>query len=127
MFKSSIVNTLILVFLLNITIFFFAQPVRAEIIGTQKLLEMQQRNNQIDQIDQFLARSEVRKQLIQWGVDPADAQTRVTALSSEELQLVAEQLETLPAGGSVLAVVGGVFVVLLILELVGVTNIFTSL
>jgi hypothetical protein len=116
------------VFLLNTIILPVLQPVRAEIIGTQKFLEMQQRNGQINQIDQFLARKDVRKQLIEWGVDPLDAQARVVALSDEELQLVTERLETLPAGGtSALAVVGIVFVVLLVLELVGVTNVFTSL
>lgn len=128
MLKSFIVNTLIIVSLLNTIILPVFQPVRAEIIGTQKFLEIQQRSSQINQIDQFLAREDVREQLIEWGVDPVDAQARVVALSDEELQLVTERLETLPAGGtSALAVVGIVFVVLLILELVGVTNVFTSL
>lgn len=128
MLKSSLVNTLIVVFLLNTIILPVLQPVRGEIIGTQKFLDMQQRNRQINQIDGFLAREDVREQLIEWGVDPVDAQARVVALSDAELQLVTERLETLPAGGtSALAIVGIVFVVLLILELVGVTNVFTSL
>jgi hypothetical protein len=36
-------------------------------------------------------------------------------------------MQDLPAGGSALAVIGVVFLVLLILELVGVTNIFTKI
>ena len=41
--------------------------------------------------------------------------------------MLAEDLENLPAGGSVLAVVGIVFIVLLILELVGVIDIFNKM
>jgi hypothetical protein len=36
-------------------------------------------------------------------------------------------MEQLPAGGDIIAVVGIVFVVLLVLELVGVTNVFTAI
>ena len=50
---------------------------------------------------------------------------RVAALSTEELRQLKLQIDELPAGG-LLAVIGVVFVVLLILELVGVTNIFNN-
>ena len=49
-------------------------------------------------------------------------------MPDQELQQLADRLQDLPAGGdSALAVIGVVFLVLLILELVGVTNIFTGL
>jgi hypothetical protein len=47
----------------------------------------------------------------------------VAALSDIELQQLAETMETDPAGG-VLALMGVIFVVLLVLEVTGVTNIF---
>ena len=73
-----------------------------------------------------MAREDVQKAMTEMGVDPAEAQLRVASLSDQELLTLEQELETLPAGGSFFAVVGIVFVVLLILELVGVTNIFTS-
>jgi hypothetical protein len=78
----------------------------------------------IADIQSDLARDEVRHALITLGVDPQQAQARVSSLSDTELNQLAGELETLPAGGDVLALIGAVFVVLLILELTGVINIF---
>jgi len=51
------------------------------------------------------------------------AQARVASLSDLELAQLDGQLDSLPAGGS-LALVGAVFVVLMILEFTGVIDIF---
>jgi hypothetical protein len=80
----------------------------------------------IDRINGLLAQDSVRKQMVAFGVDPLDAQARVAALTDSELQTLDRQIGALPAGGDVLAVIGVVFVVLLILELVGVINIFKT-
>ena len=64
--------------------------------------------------------------MVALGVDPLDAQARVAALTDSELQTLDRQIGELPAGGDVLAVIGVVFIVLLILELVGVINIFKT-
>jgi hypothetical protein len=48
----------------------------------------------------------------------------VAALTDEELRKLARQVGDAPAGGSALAVIGVVFLVLLILEAVGVIDIF---
>ena len=71
----------------------------------------------------MLAQSEVTKELERLGVDPDQTSARIAALSDQELQLLAHDLEELPAGG-LLATIGVVFIVLLILELVGVIDIF---
>ena len=78
----------------------------------------------IERINGLLARDSVRQQMVALGVDPRDAQARVAALTDSELQTLDRQIGELPAGGDVLALVGVVFVVLLILELVGVIHIF---
>lgn len=77
------------------------------------------------EVQQALASDAVQARLIALGVDPADAQARIAALTSEEQQLLAERMDELPAGG-ILGVLGVVFVVLLVLEIVGVTNIFNK-
>lgn len=74
-----------------------------------------------------LARDDVRAQMAAMGVDPDMAAERVAALSDAEVQKLAGNIESAPAGGDVLAVVGIVFVVLLILEAAGVTDIFKSI
>ncbi|MBT8430274.1 MAG: PA2779 family protein [Gammaproteobacteria bacterium] len=95
-------------------------------IGTDTLVQLEQRGELLSRIQTQLARDDVRAQFLQRGVSPTEVDARVAALSTEELQMLSMQLDELPAGGSLLAVIGVVFVVLLILELVGVTNVFTK-
>jgi hypothetical protein len=61
------------------------------------------------------------------GVDAAAVVTRLAQLTDEELVLMESRLDKLPAGAGALEVVGIVFVVLLILELVGVIDIFKAI
>ena len=58
------------------------------------------------------------------GVAPEQVEARVAALTDAELRTLAGQMADLPAGGDALAVIGIVFLVLLILEAVGVIDIF---
>jgi hypothetical protein len=99
----------------------------AGVISTEQLIGAIDREATIARIDAVLAREEVRGQLEQLGVNSVQASERVAALTDQELQMLAEDLESLPAGGSALAVVGVVFIVILILELVGVIDIFSKL
>lgn len=97
----------------------------AEVIGTPAFGQTLTREARIDKISGFLAQDSVRSQMIGLGVDPRDAQARVAALTDSELQALDQRIDSLPAGGDgFLAVVGIVFIVLLILELTGVINIF---
>src|SRR5262245_14971475 len=84
------------------------------------------RDAAIERINGALAQDSVRNQMVALGVDPLDAQARVAALTDSELQTLDRQIADLPAGGDVLALIGVVFVVLLILELVGVTHVFSK-
>jgi len=96
----------------------------AGLIGTGDLAQnsVQTRTN----AESNLQRS-VTHRLIELGVDQKLAQERVLALTFSELQLLDQKLDELPAGAGVLATIGIVFVVLLILELVGIINIFTKI
>lgn len=96
-------------------------------IGTDTVVQLDKRGELVSHIQAQLARDDVRAQFLARGVSPAEVDARIAALSTQELQMLSLQLDDLPAGGSVLAVIGVVFVVLLILELVGVTNVFTEI
>ena len=100
---------------------------RGGVIGTQEYLTAVDREAAIERIDAVLARDEVRSALESYGVDPADANERVAALTDQELRTLADDLEDLPAGGDLLAIVGITFIVILILELVGVIDIFKKI
>ena len=97
----------------------------AAMIGTETLASQSLRADTEARVQSLLSREDVQSQLVAWGVDVQKAQERAASMSDEELQRVAATLDQQPAGGDLLVVIGLVFVVLLILELVGVTNIFT--
>ena len=59
-----------------------------------------------------------------WASIPPAVEGRLAALSEQEVASLADQIESAPAGGDALAVIGIVFLVLVILELVGVIDIF---
>jgi hypothetical protein len=99
---------------------------RSEVIGAEQFMSVTERRVMVDRVDAVLARSEVQKELERLGVDPNQTGARIAALSNQELTSLAHDLEELPAGGSVLGTIGVVFIVLLILELVGVINIFNK-
>ena len=99
----------------------------AGVISTEEYLTAIDRDATLARIDVVLAREEVRSRLEHYGVDPVAANERIAALTDQELTLLATELENLPAGGSLLGVVGIVFIVLLILELVGVIDIFKKI
>jgi hypothetical protein len=78
----------------------------------------------LDSIHAQLSRAEVRAQMEQMGVDAVVVEKRIAALNDRELHQLAADMRNAPAGGDGLALVGAIFVVLLILELVGVIDIF---
>jgi hypothetical protein len=73
-----------------------------------------------------LDRADVQAQMQKMGVDAAAIDARIAGLNDRELHQLAMDMQGAPAGGDVLALVGAVFVVLLILELVGVIDIFKT-
>lgn len=72
----------------------------------------------------FLEREEVRAQLEASGVSLESAKARVAAMTDDEARQLAGQIDTLPAGGSVLGVLFTVFIVLLITDILGFTKVF---
>ncbi|MFW2438453.1 MAG: PA2779 family protein [Arenicellales bacterium] len=80
-----------------------------------------------DVIKAFLQKDKVQQQLIQLGVKPEMAIARVASMTAEERRLLEEKITDLPAGAGVVEVIGIVFIVLLILELLGVTDIFKKI
>ena len=96
----------------------------AGIIDTQSVIYAGQRDADLATLRSGLDRSDVRQQFTALGVDPAVVDRRLAALTDTEIAALTDRMEQMPAGGDVLAVIGIVFVILVILELVGVIDIF---
>ena len=90
-------------------------PAHGGIVGTEQMVSLHTRAVSLDRIEQALAGAEVAAQLQAWGVAPEQVAERVAAMSDIELAQLADTMETDPAGG-VLVVLGIVFLVLIILN-----------
>jgi cytochrome c1 len=101
---------------------------RAALITTEQAIAGEAAPSDRDRVAAFLARDDVRAQMVALGVDPAEAAQRVAGLSDAEVQRIAGHLDQLPAGQSAIgAVVGAVviiFLVLLVTDLLGLTDVF---
>ena len=99
-------------------------PAAASVVGTAEAIAAGRSEGARAVVDATLARADVREKLAEMGVDAAAIEGRIGALSEQELAALAGQIEEAPAGGDALAVIGVVFLILVILELVGVIDIF---
>jgi hypothetical protein len=103
------------------------QTASAGVVGTRAVMAQVERAETVARVQAALDREAVQAQLMAHGVDPAAAMERVAALTDAELRHLDGRLAQLPAGAGLVEIIGVVFVVLLILELVGVIDIFKSI
>jgi hypothetical protein len=101
---------------------------RAALITTEQAMTAEAVTSERDRVAAFLARDDVHAQMVALGVDPAEAARRVAGLSDAEVQQIAGHLDRLPAGQSAVGAVLGaalfIFLVLLITDLLGLTDVF---
>jgi uncharacterized membrane protein YtjA (UPF0391 family) len=98
----------------------------ATVVGTRTVMLQAERADSLARVHAALDREAVQQQLVSYGVDVEAAKARIASLSDAELRQLDGRLATLPAGAGIVEIVGVVFVVLLILELVGVIDIFKA-
>jgi hypothetical protein len=96
----------------------------AAVIPAADYLPAAERAATLERFEALVARQDVRERLVGLGVDPQQALARAAAMTDAEVAVLAERLDAMPAGGDALAVIGIVFVVLIILELVGAIDLF---
>jgi hypothetical protein len=96
---------------------------QAGIVSTGAIVQTERGAN-LATIRSQLDRAEVRVQMEKLGVDAAAVDKRIASLSDREISQMATQLQSAPAGGDVLVIIGLVFVVLMILEFTGIIDIF---
>jgi len=70
------------------------------------------------------ARAALADKLVSLGVERGDAEGRVAVLSNEQASQVLAKADELPAGAGALEVVALIFLILIITDLIGVTDIF---
>jgi hypothetical protein len=101
---------------------------QAALVSTEQLLAAAGGAAERARVLAFLQRADVREQIVALGVDPNEAAARVQALSDAQVREIAGQLDQLPAGQSAVGIIVGaillVFLILLLTDLLGLTNVF---
>jgi hypothetical protein len=97
-------------------------------IGTETVLDSARGQDARAFLKQLLAREDIQKALVAQGIDSREAKARVDSLSDAEAIAAADKFDQLPeASGffeTLLVVAFLVFLILLITDIAGYTNIF---
>lgn len=118
-----------MLFSLLLSITLFAQMSWGQIASTEAMLNSVAAPSAHEKVTQFMAREDVAKAFEQMGVDTATVQNKVAALSDSEINAIASQIDTLPAGGDAFGGILGtavfIFLLLLVTDILGYTKVFS--
>ena len=99
-------------------------PAQAAMIGNQQIINQNQSQQTRDSQQQLLDQDTARQQLHAWGVSPEQINSRIDSMTVAELARINHQLNDLHAGGSVLGILLVIFIVFVITDVIGATDIF---
>ncbi len=99
-------------------------PLQAAMIGNPVIVQQARAELDRAQLRALLARDEARAQLLALGVSPEAVDARVAAMTDAEIAQVNRHLAEMPAGGDVLGLIVLLFIVFIITDMLGATDIF---
>ena len=102
-------------------------PAFAGIVGTDSFLSEQTLQQDRENLRDIMSRDEVRSMLEMNGLTVEEAQARVDSLTDAEVSQMAKKFDELPAAGDAAVVILIIALVVLVLELAGITDIFTGI
>lgn len=102
-------------------------PAMADMVGTPALAMQAELQTQRDDVRSFMARDDVRRAMIGYGVNVADVDARINNMTESELLQLQSQMDMLPAGSSAVGLVLGVILIFVLLDLLGATDIFPGI
>lgn len=124
--KANFISILMATLMLLVVIPY--QPILAAMISTNMIIDSNRAQKAREYLKNEIFREDVQNYLIAKGIDPFEAKERVDSLSDSEVIAIADQIEQLPAGGNAIGVIVGaaliVFLVLLLTDILGYTDVF---
>lgn len=99
-------------------------PAQAAMIGNKQIISQGQSHQTRDSLQQQLEHDAARQQLQAWGVSPDQIRSRIDSLTDTELARINQQVDELNAGGNVLGILLIIFIVFVITDVIGATDIF---
>ena len=99
-------------------------PAQAAMIGNQQIINQHQQVQTRDSLQQLLQQQSATQQLQALGVSPDLVKSRIDSLTDSELARINRHVDTLDAGGNILGILLVIFVVFVITDVIGATDIF---
>jgi hypothetical protein len=100
-------------------------PAQAAMVSNERIISEQQTALDSAAILEMLDQEVSQQQLETWGVNPEMARERINSLTPQELASINRQLDELRAGGdSILGILLVIFIVFVITDVIGATDIF---
>lgn len=99
-------------------------PAYAAMVGTTTALQQAQHSVERSELLEMLDRETVQSQLQAMGVDAEAAKQRVAAMTDDEIQQLNARLGEMPAGGDALGIILLIFIIFIITDMLGATDIF---
>ena len=97
---------------------------QAAIIANNQIIHQIEQANDKEALLQTLNRIDVQEQLLDMGVNTVDIESRINQMTHEEIAQLNQQFDTLPAGGDALGIIVLVFIIFVITDVIGATDIF---
>jgi len=124
MLKPMSMSLAVIMFLISAPV----QSVPAAMIDTETIMDSARGREAREYLHQLMARKDMQAAIVAQGIDPGEAWSRINSLSDNEVIRIADQIDQLPAGGGLaeflLIIILAGFIVLVILDLTGVTDVF---
>ena len=124
MLKPMSMSLAVIMFLISAPV----QSVPAAMIDTETVMDSSRGREAREYLHQLMARKDMQAAIVAQGIDPNEAWSRINSLSDNEVIRIADQIDQLPAGGGLveflLIIILAGFIVLVILDLTGVTDVF---
>lgn len=97
---------------------------QAGVISSTDMIAEQHQFESKQSLKSYFDRDDVKQQMVDMGVSPADVDARIDAMTPAELAELNSTLQDAPAGAGLVGVVLTIFIVFVITDVIGATDIF---
>ena len=96
----------------------------AALVSNEQVIAQAQHQSAKAKLMQTIERADVRQQLLSMGVREQDITSRINLMTADEIAQLNQQIDELPAGGDLLGIILVIFIVFVITDVIGATDIF---
>lgn len=99
-------------------------PLQAAMISTDEVISTQQAEMDRQALATVLDRADVQGKLVAMGVTVGDVEQRIALMTDAEVAQLNQQIADLPAGADVVGILVLLFVIFVVTDVIGATDIF---